>query len=280
LDNAVALHICQETKDALDRQFSRFITFPETNVVVSMVDRVHLIELFKIPGNDYGCPNILGFTSQKTNEVGRSHEISLMSGLTKPALKAVYAHELAHTWIFENVPPARQARMKPDAREGFCELVAYLLLNAQGERTAMAEIRSSAYTRGQIDLFIEAESRFGLNEIVEWMRFGEDSFLRANDLTRIRAITSPTRNTPSKPIYVASTVPARTFDQLTLQGITWSKTRPMAMINGQTFEARDEVKVRLGDTNISVRCLSISEDSVVVQAAGSSESQTLKLKGR
>jgi hypothetical protein len=54
----------------------------------------------------------------------------------------------------------------------------------------------------------------------------------------------------------------------------------MATINGQTFEPRDEVKVRFGDTNITVRCLAISEDSVVVQAAGSSEAQTLRLKGR
>lgn len=281
LDNSVALQICQETKDALDRHFSRFTTFPETNVVVSMVDRIHLIELFKIPGNDYGCPNILGYTSQETNEFGRGHHISLMSGLTKPALKAVCAHELAHAWIFENVSPARQARMNKDAREGFCELVSYLLLNAQGERAETVQIRSNGYTRGHIDLFIEAENRFGFNEIVDWMKYGEDNSLRASDLTRVRAIVSTARNnSPVRPIYVASSTPARTFDQLTLQGITWSKTQPMATINGQTFEPRDEVKVRLGDTNITVRCLSISEDSVVVQAAGSNESQTLKLKGR
>jgi len=281
LDNAVALQICQETKDAQDRHFSRFTTFPETNVVVAMVDRVNLIELFKIPGNDYGCPGILGYTSQETNEFGRSYHISLMSGLTKSALKAVYTHELVHTWIFENVSPARQARMNPDAREGFCELVSYLLLNAQGERTETELIRSNDYTRGHIDLFIEAESRFGFNEIVDWMRHGEDSSLRANDLTRVRAVVSTARNkAPARPVYVAPSTSAQTFDQLTLQGITWSKTRPMAMINGQTFEPRDEVKVHLGDTNISVRCLSITEDSVLVQAAGSSESQTLKLKGR
>ena len=281
LDNAVALQICQETKDALDRQFSRFTTFPETNVVVAMVDRVHLIELFKIPGNDNGCPNILGYTSQETNQSGRGYRISLMSGLTKPALKAVCAHELAHAWIFENVSPARQVRMNKDAQEGFCELVAYLLLNAQGERAETAQIRSNTYTRGHIDLLIEAESRFGFNEIVEWMKYGEDNSLRASDLTRVRAVVSAARNSaPVKSVYVASSAPARIFDQLTLQGITWSKARPMATINGQTFAPRDEVKVRFGGTNITVRCLSISEDSVVVQAAGSSESQTLQLKGR
>jgi hypothetical protein len=281
LDNAVALQICRETKDALDRQFSRFTTFPDDNVVVSVVDRINLIELFKIPGNDYNCPNILGYTSQETNEFGRSHEISLMSGLTKPALKSVYAHELAHAWIFESVSPERQTRMRPEAREGFCELVAYLLMTAQGERTAIAEIRSNGYTRGQIDLFIEAESRFGFNEVVEWMKYGEDGSLRASDLTRVRAIVSPARSkAPARSVYVAASAPAPTFDQLTLQGITWSKTRPMATINGQTFEPRDEVKVRFGDTNITLRCLAISEDSVVVQAAGSSEAQTLRLKGR
>ena len=54
LDNAEAIQICKEIKAALDRHYSRFTLFPDTNVAVAVVDRINLIELFKIPGHDYG----------------------------------------------------------------------------------------------------------------------------------------------------------------------------------------------------------------------------------
>lgn len=281
LDESAALEICQEVKEGLDRHFARFTTFPETNVTVSIVDRVHLMSLFKVPGNDYACPNILGYTSQETNEMGRGFHISLMSGLMKPVLRATCAHEFTHAWISENVSPARQKRLRPDAREGFCELVSYLLMNLQGDREAAALIRSNGYTRGHIDLFIEAESRFGFNEIVDWMKHGEDDSLNSSDLGRVRAVVSSRRpDQVSKPLAVVPVAPPQTFDQLTVQGITWSKTRPMAMINGRTFEPRDEAKVRLGNTNVTLRCLAITQDSVVIQVAGAAELETLKFKAR
>lgn len=281
LDSSEAIQIFKDIKDALERHFSRFTIFPETNVAVSVVDRVSLIELFKVPGHDYGCPNILGFTRAETNASGRGYQISLMSGLTKPELKATCAHELGHTWIFENVSRARLGRLKTDAREGFCELVSYLLMNAQGESAATAIIRSNNYTRGQIALFIEAEQRFGFNEIVEWMKAGEDESLRANDLMRVRLLKAPERtNASAPPVFVAPAAPAPAPNQLLLQGIIWSKTRPMAMINGRTFEANEEGQVRLGTTNMAVRCLVIRENEIEIQVTGSLERQTLRMRSR
>jgi len=281
LDDSAAIQICKDIKEALDRHFLRFTIFPETNVLVSVVDRINLIELFKMPGNDYGCPNVLGFTDSETNALGRGYHISLMSGLTKPVLKATCAHEFGHTWIFEHVAPARQAQMKTDAREGFCELVSYLLMNAQGEHTATALIRSNGYTRGQIDLFIEAERRFGFNDIVDWMKSGEDESLRANDLTRVRVLKTPERtDPPPEPVFVSPAAPAPAPDQLLLQGIIWSATRPVAMINGRGFEANEEGKVRLGASNVTVCCLVIREAEVELQVAGSNERHTLRLRKR
>jgi hypothetical protein len=281
-DEREALGICEDLKNSLDRQFSRFTVFPETNVTMAIVDRVNLIALFKIPGNDNDCPNIVGYTNPETNQFGRGYSISIMSGLTQSELKSTCAHEFGHTWIFENVSKDRQRRLSPDAKEGFCELVSYLLMDSQGDRAATSLIRSNLYTRGHIDLFIEAERRFGFNEVTDWMRYGEDRQLRANDLGRIRSLVTPQQTnttTSARAVPVARMIKPSTPDKLILQGVTWSKTRPMAMINGHTFLAGEEAKVPLGSSNVVVHCLGIRPDDVEIQL-GSGEKQTLRLKDR
>lgn len=276
LDDGEAARLCEKVKADLDRQFARFITFPDTNVTLELMDRVNLQEIYQVIGNDYTCPNTLGCTWPETNAHGFKFRISLLSGLPRQELQTTCVHEHAHTWLIENLSPARVRYIGKDAIEGFCELVSYLFAEAQNLGAARTNILMNHYTRGQIYLFIEAERRFGFNEIVEWMKYGEDQLLLTNELGRVRLLATPVvTNAPAKPVYFA---PARAFDELTLQGITWSRTRPTAMINGRTFEPSEEAKVRLGDTNITIRCVSISEDSVVVQAVGTNESQTLKLR--
>jgi hypothetical protein len=131
------LHTCSEVRNALDQLFSRFTTFPETNVVVGMVDRVHLQELFKLAGNDYHCPNVWGYTQSRTNH-----------------------HRLEYL----------------------------------------------------------------------------------------------------------------------LKGILWDLKKPLAIINNHTFGLNEQATVRVGTTNIVVRCLGILPDSVQLQVAGSDKEQTLRLK--
>jgi len=70
LDGGEILELCRQTKDALDTQLSRFISLPE-NVEFSVVDRQTIIELTQIPGNDYSCPNVLGYTRVDTNDPQR-----------------------------------------------------------------------------------------------------------------------------------------------------------------------------------------------------------------
>ena len=60
--------------------------------------------------------------------------MSLMTGLPLAELKATCAHEYSHAWVGENVPKERRARLGRDAEEGFCELVAYLLMDSQGKK--------------------------------------------------------------------------------------------------------------------------------------------------
>jgi hypothetical protein len=85
-------------------------------------------------------------------------------------------------------------------------------------------------------------------------------------------------NTTAQAVFVPLAESRLPPNTLVLQGIKWSKTRPMAIINGFTFEAQDIFRVRIAQTNVTIRCLNVSEDSVVIQVVGSGERQTLKLK--
>ena len=277
LDDGEAARICEQVKADLERQFLRFITFPETNVTVELMDRVKIQEIYKFAGNDYTCPNMWGCTETRTNENRLSFRISLLSGLPRQVLQTTCVHEHTHAWIRENLSPGRLKRIGPDAIEGFCELVAYLFSDAQGLEAARTNILGNHYTRGQIQLFIEAERQFGFNEVVDWMRFGVDPVLLTNELARVREVQSTRPRNNAKTAFVPMVGAAMTFDQLVLQGITWSKTRPMAMINGRNFEPNDTAKVRVAGTNVEIRCVEIRKDTVVIQPVGTDVRHTLAL---
>jgi len=149
-----AKRICGEAKSSLDRLFSRFLDFPETNVTVTIVDRVHLQELFKFAGHDYVCPNVWGYMETRTNRHHLEHAISLLSGLSLAGFKATCAHEYTHTWLNQNLSEQRKKSLSRDADEGFCELVSYRLMEAQNEEAQKRLILANAYTRGQIHLFL------------------------------------------------------------------------------------------------------------------------------
>lgn len=201
-----------------------------------------------------------------------------MSGLPRSELKAVCAHELSHTWVFENVPGARKKTLSRDSHEAFCELVAYKLMTSEDDENQKVHIRKNHYTRGQIDLFIEADDRFGFNDIVDWMKYGMDAALHAEDLNRVRNIEIPSvkprkENAPS--VYSIKALPSSTA--LVLKGITWSQDRAFAVINNRTFAPKEMAGIRIGQTNTVIRCLSINKTSVRIQFVGSGEEQELTL---
>ena len=145
----------------------------------------------------------------------------------------------------------------------------------------MKAIRRNAYTRGQIDLFIEAEQRFGFNQIIDWMKYGVDSVLHADDLNNVRNIEVP-RFTPrvagvlaSAPVYGP-----RTYNTLMLKSIVWSKEHPLAIINDRTFEPGNTFKVQLGTNRVAVTCVSIQPEAVRVKVAGAAEEQELQLRAK
>jgi len=273
LDDQQAARICEQVKADLDRQFIRFITFPETNVTVGLMDRVAIQEIYKFAGNDYTCPNMWGCTRPKTNDQRLSFEISLLSGLPRELLIATCVHEYTHTWLIENTPAPRAKNIGKDAVEGFCELVSYLFARDHGYAQGVEEILNNHYTRGQIHLFIKAEQTFGFNDVVDWMKIGDSPLLLTNDLVRIRRLdTSPNTNTVatnelSLPELWATRYtnqPVGFPETLTLKSISGIPPRRLALINNRTLGEREQAVVRLATTNVSIRCLEIRTNSVLI----------------
>ncbi len=274
-DTAEAVGICTETREQLERLFSRFISFPRVHLAV--VDRINLLTLFKIPGNDYECPNILGYFRAVTNHNQRRYDISVMSGLRASELKATYAHEHTHAWVSENVALERKQRLARDAEEGFCELISYLLMDSQQDEEMKRIQLKNDYTHGQINLFVEAEKRFGINEVVDWVKFGVDSELEAGSLENLRKIAMPPPERGNQ--RWVSIEPPKAPDRLLLKGISWTKARAFALINNQSFAPGEWGKVQVGTTNVTIRCLAVRENSARIQLVDSGEELELSLAG-
>ena len=278
---AEAERVCARVKDDLDRLFSRFASFPD-NVDVTVIDRIDVDSMFSPDGNDFESPNLLGCVHPETVDGRTRYQMRVMSGLPLAELKSTCAHEYAHTWVYANVARERKAGLRRDAEEGFCELVAYLLMDSQGEEGQKKFILQNHYTRGQINVFIEAEKRYGFDQVLDWMKYGELDQLEPGHVEKLRDVKMPVARPaaapPSvyrpaaKPAPLAASAPAT----LKLDGVLWSR-RPMAIVNGRSFQANDQNEVKVGNTNVLIRCLSIQENSVRILNVNSGKELELRL---
>jgi len=281
LDEAKIKELCQDTGPTLDKHFSRYLTFP-TNINFHVVDRLTLVDLFKIPGKDYTCPNVLGYTSMETNEEDRvEFSISILSGQTPAATEATCAHELSHAWMLSNISSARRKELNRDSVEGFCELVSFMLMRDKNETVQMADARANRYTRGQLDLFIEAEQKFGFSDVLDWVRQGDSNRLKEGEIWRIRdmKVWKNTNQPPPVPTY-ASLPAAPLPDRLILKSISLGGKAPTALINQCTLGVGETGKVKLAGTNLVIRCKEIKTDSVLVEVVGSDKSQELRFEAK
>jgi hypothetical protein len=274
LQDDEARTICLETRDDLDRLYSRFMTFPETNVSVTIVDRFALDALFKSPGYGKQCASVFGAT--RTYSVGGQrdiHSISILSGLSKPRLEAVAAHEFAHTWLNENLAPERKAMLSRDTVEGFCELIAFELMQAQNQEFEKTSIKENPYTAGQLDALLAAEAHDGFNAVLDWIKSGAGDKLDADNPDGVRSVReSPTgiaSVSSAKPggpsVSYSYAAPPPRPDDLTLKNIGGISSRRLAIINDRTFEVNDQAMMQLATSNVIIRCLEIRAKSVIIQ---------------
>ncbi len=274
--------IVQNAHSDIDRLFSRYMDFPTKNVEVSFVDKFHLQNLFFAPGFQSACATVNGATASNPLGDGKYlHTIDLLTCMSKTHLMAVSAHEYTHAWMNENANPGRVAALDRDTKEAFCELVAYKYMANRNETLEMGSIRRNGYTRGKINVLIAADEKYGFNAVVEWVKAGEDNRLDLANLDRIRAVRGTTYSPRSVSVTwtpVPAAAPTLVPNTLKLKGISGSEEHRFALINNTTFEPMEKASVRVGQTNVSVRCLEIRPDSVIIQVDGSNHTQQLFLQ--
>jgi hypothetical protein len=108
--------------------------------------------------------------------------------------------------------------------------------------------------------------------------------LSGNPPPAIASSVAPTAASPAsenaptaKPVESLQPRPEARYEQLTLKGVTGSDKRRLALINNVTFSPGEEAMVKLKDGRVKVRCLEISEKSVIVAVDGTPEKQELQL---
>ena len=211
-----------------------------------------------------------------------------LTGLPVAQFLAIAAHEATHVWLNEH--GARNPALHTDATEGFCEFIAHRVMSDRSDPEEMRRIEKNTYSRGQIDAFIKADSEYSFHRVVDWVLHGADTYLNTDKLSRLLALQqgvkplqgssgpSTLTSVPS-PLFAAPAARILAPDGLVLKGITRAGRSSLALINNRTLGVGEQAKVRLGESNVLIRCLSISNQSVVVQREGSKETMELVLSG-
>jgi hypothetical protein len=271
-----ARELMREVRMEMERAFARFTTFPSTNVTVQLVNQVDMHQLLTSPGFDRQCPLIVGYTrSVRLNTGGWHHPIALLSAMPRSQLIGVYAHELSHAWVREHVKPERQlARV---AEEGFCELVAYRVLQQMTQPEALGRLLRNNYTQGQIQLFLEADQAYDFQRVIDWMERGRTHYLLKDDPERFRDV-KPVSSVLRKPVVPPAQGVRRGPEELVLRSVLGTGDRRVALVNDSALMPGDEVRVLVGTNRVAVRCLEVGANTVTLEKVEDGERIELRIK--
>ncbi len=273
LDEEQAKLIYNDAKRDLFAVLSGLGALPDRNVTVQLVDQRELSRIFSVTPGVHQDTSLQGVTrSRRYSQDTFQHQIFLCRGLSRSRIAAVSAHEYMHAWICENVPTDR--KLDRDIEEGFCELAAYQLMRQRGEAYEQRMIMENAYTRGKIQVLVKISEDYQFYRVAEWMKKGKDDTLAHERPDRVVALQSES----SFPVFgYLEVVHARAPEVLTLKGLSGSTNKRYALVNDATLQIGEEVKVRVGSSNVLVRCLEIRDRSVLVRINGAGDSVELTL---
>lgn len=247
---------------------------PRANITVTLVDGVQLKKLNQTMPSEHDDLTMVGLTRTRVSSARQfQHQIYLIDGLIPARLAAVCAHEYTHTWLHENVPTTRG--LDHNTVEGFCELVAYKLMTQRKEEIEKKIILANAYTRGQVNAFVQAEAEHQFHRVLNWVKTGVDEVLPRTNSTRALArqrqepVVLPWPPPPPTPTIVP--------DTLVLKGISGTRYRRWILVNDCTLTKNEEGRVRVGTTNLLIRCVDIRERSAIIRVQGRRETQELFL---
>lgn len=271
LSEPEARDIFREVKRDVQRMLAHWSPLPDTNVIAYLVNRDDFIKEFQRKPSVEDPEKLLGLTHSTTADgTNYDHRLYLLSGILKPQFMATCAHEYTHAWLNEHGRKTRT--LNKDTVEGFCELMAWKYVAGRNDKAELNRILENNYTRGQIHALIAAEQRYQFYRVIDWIHRGEDSWLDKDKPERLLALkAAPESETAIEPLWERTTVPTPVPDTLVLRNLSGAGTRRLALVNNQTLAKGEEARVRVGQTNVLVRCLDIRDRSVVLRLAGRPE---------
>jgi hypothetical protein len=271
LTESEAREIFHEVKRDVQRMLAHWPPLPDANITSYLVNRDDFIKEFRRKPSVDDPERLLGLTRSTTKDgTNYDHRIYLLSGILRAQFMATCAHEYVHTWVNEHTDRART--LHKDTEEGFCELMAWKYVAAKNDQTELNRILDNNYTRGQVHALIAAEQRYQFHRVIDWIHRGEDSWLDHDRLERLLAV-KPASNSeaPIEPLWQLSVTPTPVPDKLVLRNVSGAGPRRLAFVNNQTLAKGEEARVRVGQTNVQVRCLEIRDRSVLLRVNGRTE---------
>jgi len=265
--------VFEQTKRSLFPMLNGLGVLPDQNIRIQLVDAKAMAQLHQKPaGAKADGMDTMGLT--RTEMLGPNqfnHVIFLLSGLSPARVTAIAAHEYGHVWLHENVPADRI--IDNLSMEAFCELVAYRLMTQLGDEVEKNVILQNAYTRGQINAFRKADDEYQFFNVVQWMKKGDGDHISQDRTSGVLNQKRPAQPSARWALPIKTKVP----DTLMLKGISGNQKRRFALVNNQTLALNAQARVRVGDTNVMVRCLEIRDRSVLLQVHGNTQPLELTL---
>jgi hypothetical protein len=272
LDNEVLQEIFVEVKRDVFKMFSGMGTLPDRNVAVQLATRTDLGRMIRRQRFPHDKHLTMGLTETRVKDGTEfDHRIHILTGLRRSRVAAIVAHEYAHTWLHENLTEGRQ--LDSDTVEGFCELVAYKLMTQRNDAVEKKIILENSYTSGQVHSLVKAEDRYRFYEVVQWIKSGKDERINKENTSRLLV----RKHEEAVPVTWQPAKPTAVPDTLVLKGISGTPQRRFALVNDTTLAKDEQAKVRVGSSNVVVRCLDITANSVVLSINGSAEPTELSL---
>jgi len=258
-----AEQIFRETKRDVMRILAGAGVLPDRNVKVLLVDKRQMERAAGPLGKGHAKQTVtMGLTSSRlVKNDDWEHTICVLDHLPPSRFAAVCAHEYSHAWIAENVRKGR--KLDADSMEGFCEWISYKVMSQRNEALEKKIILENEYTRGQIDAFVKADENFRSYEVIKWIKEGVDNQIDSKDPSRVLAL----EREPAGPLWITS-APSPVPSTLMLRGISGSANRRFALINDRTLLTNETAKVRVGDTNVVLKCLAIGTNWATVRILG------------
>jgi hypothetical protein len=257
-----------DVKRDIFRMLAGHGTLPDKNVTIQLAGRPDLDRMTRTQRFPHDKNLTMGVTQTRRKGSEFEHRIFVLSGVRKSRAAAICAHEYTHAWLHQNLPDGRF--LEVDTVEGFCELVAYKLMSDRNEALEKKVILENSYTSGEVNNLVKAEDRYRFYEIVKWIKTGVDQRIDKSNAARVLV-----RRHDDEPVQVgwqpvkATAVP----DTLVLRGISGTPQRRFALVNDTTLAKGDQSKVRVGTTNVVVRCLDITDGSVILNVNGSERTE-------